>query len=120
MPERLECEVLQKARYINTYLYLPLLLTYVTSVLDRYTRTPTHTHDRPQYCKATSNQVHNGVKERTRQTPLTCVLNIKKQYTVKTHKKRKYYLPLRAYATLVLDTLFLNKYIIIFAAVTAV
>jgi len=28
--------------------------------------------------KATSNQVHNGLKERTGQTPLTCVLNIKK------------------------------------------
>ena len=43
--------------------------------------------------EATSNQVHNDLKKRTGQTPLTCacVLNIKK-----THKKRKYYLPLRA------------------------
>ena len=35
--------------------------------------------------KATSNQVHNGLKERTGQTPLTCVMNIKNN--IKTYKK---------------------------------
>jgi len=43
--------------------------------------------------KATSNQVHNGLKERTGQTPLTCVLGIKNN--IKTHKKCKYYLSLQ-------------------------
>jgi len=33
MPERLECEVLQKARYINTLTYLPTLAFWLVKLI---------------------------------------------------------------------------------------